>query len=164
MAEALGAVSAALGLLPIAVEVVKGFRTLCRIVEAARSCVRHLEDIHAALRVQERRFLNECELILQMISSDERLARQMTDDPDNLLWYDGALEIRVQSCMSGSYEQFFGLIKSMRESQGQLETKLSMFDGVRKKKQKVCQLNHRVFISYSVSLLAYLHPAHESPA
>lgn len=89
MAEALGVVSAVLGLLPVVVEVIKSFRTLCRVVEAAKSCTKHLEDLYAALRVQERRFLNECELILQMIFSDEKLARHMTDNPDNALWHDG---------------------------------------------------------------------------
>lgn len=137
MAEVLGIVSAVLGLLPIAAEVFKGFRGLCRVAEVAKSCAHHLEDIHAALMVEEQRFRNECELILQIISSNEQIVREMTDNPENPLWNDNALEIRIQSCMSGSYEQFFGLIKSMRRTQELLQSKLSVFNSVRSEKQEV---------------------------
>ncbi|KAK6829777.1 hypothetical protein PG987_010361 [Apiospora arundinis] len=131
MAEILGITSAALGLLPLAVEVVKGFHTLCRTVKTARACTKELETLDINLRTQERIFVNECELILHIISSDSREPRMMTQDLDHPLWSDGTLEGRIKVCMAQSYEQCIDIVKAMRECQQDLAAELSLFTVVR---------------------------------
>lgn len=149
MAEASGIVSAAPGMLPIIIEVIKGFGNLCRVVEIANSCTKQLEGIYAALRVLEQNFLNECELTFEMVSPGTQPPVLMTKDLENPLWTDDALEARIRTRFSGSYEQFTALIEALRGIQVLLQTELSIFDDILKEKQNVCK--YPVFPPISLS-------------
>ncbi|KAH7312703.1 hypothetical protein B0I35DRAFT_481137 [Stachybotrys elegans] len=134
MAEVLGIVSAALGLLPLAVQVAKGFHTLCKTVKTAKACTKELEVLDIDIRTQERIFINECELILHIVSSNSHEPQMMTHDLESPLWLDGTLENRVKTCMAQSYEQCIEIIKAMRESQNELLAELNLFAIVRTEK------------------------------
>ncbi|ETS76499.1 hypothetical protein PFICI_11886 [Pestalotiopsis fici W106-1] len=135
MAEILGIASAAIGLVPIVVEVVKGFGTLCKAMKVAKACAKQLKDLDVNLRTQEQIFINECELLLRPSMASTQSLQEMTRDFDNPTYHDGALEIRIQSRMSQSYEQSIEIIKAIRLSQQLLQSELSTFAIVREEKQ-----------------------------
>lgn len=137
MAEILGIASAAIGLLPVALDVVKGFQTLKRGLRAAKACVKELDRLDLDLRTQERLFVNECELILHKASPDSRDPRRMTQDLDHPLWQDVTLESRIQECLSRSYEQCIEIIKSMRLLLRMLESEIDLFAVVRRERVAV---------------------------
>ncbi|KAK7955200.1 hypothetical protein PG988_015894 [Apiospora saccharicola] len=134
MAEVLGIASAVLGLLPLAVEVVKGFHTLCHAIKASRACTKKLVALDVDLQTQKAIFINECEHILGMVSSSSHDPRMMTQDPDHPLWCDGALESRVKACMAQSYEQCIHIIKAMRDCQQELASGLELFTIIRRER------------------------------
>ncbi|KAK8002121.1 hypothetical protein PG991_014343 [Apiospora marii] len=137
MAEIFGIAAAALGLLPLAVQVVKGFRTLQCFIKDARACTKGLEVLDLELQTQGVIFVNECELILGLVSSKSNEPRLMTGDPDHPLWFDERLENSIKHRMARSYEQCVKIMAAIHESQKELATGLEFFDLVRKERNKV---------------------------
>lgn len=146
MAEVLGVVSAALGLLPLAVDVAKGFNTLRSALKSAKSCDKDLDTLSIDVRTQERLFINECELILHMVCPNPEDPRRMTRDLENRLWHDPTLEVRVQDCLSRSYEQCIEIVKAMRLAQQFLESDLEPLRAIQAERREVGYDEHQFVI------------------
>ncbi|KAI1123164.1 hypothetical protein F5Y10DRAFT_57969 [Nemania abortiva] len=127
MAEVLGIVSAALGLLPILVEAVRGCRTLRTVASSLKKVFRTLV---LDLDVQSLRFLNECELLLRTALKSDHDARTMVDNPDHQRWHDTTLDEALASSLSRSYSLCIRIITGIQEAQLELKEQLSSFDAV----------------------------------
>ncbi|RYP77648.1 hypothetical protein DL771_001016 [Monosporascus sp. 5C6A] len=136
MAEILGIVSSSLGLLPILVEVVRGYRTIRRAVSAAKACTKELESINIDLEVQEGRFINECALIVQCASPGDNEARVMIRDPEHPRWGDEKLETSITGFLSRSHSLCIAIINGMTKTHQELRKDLEAFDLVRSERKK----------------------------
>ncbi len=142
MAEALGVATGIIGLLPVAVQVVNGFRIIRSTIAQLRTCTRKLKTIEVDLEIQERRFLNECQLIIHMAAREKQLdqaARTMIDNPSHPLWNDQQLNERLRTCFSRSYDVCIRVIEGMVESLQDLQHGLASFDVIHRERRKVKQ-------------------------
>jgi len=136
MAELAGLLLGAAGLLPVIVEIVQAYKKVHRGIIAVLGCTRELKLIELDLKVQEQRFLNELEILLQQVDKDAR-ARDMIDDAAHPLWHDKDLDKRVRQSLDRSYALCVEIIESIKEVLQELSESLTMFDEVREQRQKV---------------------------
>src|SRR5436190_9855554 len=101
MAEIAGLLLGAAGLLPVIVEIVQAYRNVRKGIISVLSCTRELKIIEFDLKVQEQRFLNELEIILQQVVKDGR-ARDMIEDTAHPLWRDKEMEDRIRQSLDRS--------------------------------------------------------------
>ncbi|KAI1872721.1 uncharacterized protein JN550_003595 [Neoarthrinium moseri] len=127
MAEILGITSATLGLLPIIIEGIHGYKWLRKTIAVVRNPIKELRPLKTVLRVQETIFLNEWELVLRSITKDERQARHMISDPDHAGWRDYDLASALTISLDKSYEVFVELAKETQVTQNELKQVLSCF-------------------------------------
>ncbi|CAJ2505784.1 Uu.00g131780.m01.CDS01 [Anthostomella pinea] len=111
MAEILGVVSGALGLLPVMVEVIRGF-------QAVRKGL-----------IQETRFLNECELLLCLVVTGEE-AHNIMKDTGHQKWTEDALDVMLEESLERSYSACSTVVTMMREAQQEISTEPRAFDVV----------------------------------
>lgn len=144
MAEPLGIVSASLGLVPILVEAIRGYRTLRETLRFIQTCTRNLDAIHNRLEVQKTLFQNECHLLLETALKDHggkhpEVIAAMVDDPEHIGWQDESLTGLLEACFgdrhSQSYTSCTKAIISMKKAQLDVEQQLAVFDPLRTEKQ-----------------------------
>ncbi|KAK6083064.1 hypothetical protein SCUP234_03892 [Seiridium cupressi] len=139
MAEALGIISASLGLLPILVEVIKGYRTLTQALGFIKTCTKDLNAIELKLDTQQSRFLNECQLLLETASRDQQDIGMMMNDSNHISWNDENLANSIARSFgesnSRTYRSCFNVMKDIQESQQELGKQLATFDIIQNQKQ-----------------------------
>jgi hypothetical protein len=144
MAEPLGIASASLGLVPILVETIRGYRTLRETLRFIQSCTNNLNAIHLKLEIQETRFLNECQLLLETAlkehgGNDHSAITAMVDDPEHIGWRDESLTGLLEACLgdrhSRSYASCTKAIIRMKKAQTEVERQLAAFDPIRTETQ-----------------------------
>lgn len=137
MAELAGLVLGAVGLVPVIVEVVKAYRTAHHAIVAVLGCTRELKLIELDLKVQERRFLNELEILLRQ-TDQGTTSRDMVEDTAHPLWLDKDLAKRISQSLGRSYALCVEIINSIKAHLEALSQSLSLFDEIRAQRQKVC--------------------------
>ncbi|KAI1261335.1 hypothetical protein F5Y18DRAFT_431166 [Xylariaceae sp. FL1019] len=125
MAEVLGVVSATLGLLPVMVEVIRGFQGVRKGVSVAVKSTKELQSIKDALRIQETRFLNECELLLCLVVSCEE-AHIIVSDTGHAKWTEEALTLKLEEILERSYSACNTVVAMMRDAQQEINTELRL--------------------------------------
>ncbi|KAF3009072.1 hypothetical protein E8E14_007770 [Neopestalotiopsis sp. 37M] len=126
MAETLGIVSASLGLVPILVEAIRGYRTLKETLRFIQTCTKELNAIHLMLDVQETRFLNDA-------------IAALVDNPEHVGWQDESLKGLLEACFgnrhSRSYASCTKAIIRMKTAQAEVEQQLTAFNQIRTETQ-----------------------------
>ncbi|KAI1500910.1 hypothetical protein F5X99DRAFT_409534 [Biscogniauxia marginata] len=127
MAEVLGIVSGTLGLLPVVVEVIRGFQAVRKGLSVAIKSTKELQSIRDALRIQETRFLNECELLLRLVVTCEE-AHEIMKDTDHHKWAEEAFNVMLEESLDRSYSACSTVVTMMQEAQQEISTELRAFD------------------------------------
>ena len=56
------------------------------------------------LRVHQQNFLNECQLLLQLVLTDTQTINDMLDNHEHALWYDTRLNIELGELLEKNHE------------------------------------------------------------
>ena len=136
MAEITGLVIGAARLLPVIVEIIQDYKKVRQSIISVLSCTRELKIIEFDLKVQEQRFLNELEILLQKVEMDGR-ARDMIDDTAHPLWHNREMDARIRQILHRSYSLCAEIVASVKSVLQELGESLKMFEDLRAQRQKV---------------------------
>jgi len=137
MAELAGLFLGVAGILPVMVEIIKAYKDVRKGIISVISCARELKLIELDLKVQERRFLNELEILLQQVVRNER-ARDMIEDTTHPFWHDRNIEDNIRESLDRSYSLCAEIVDSIKASLQELSESLAIFEKIRDQRQKVC--------------------------
>ncbi|KAG4280603.1 hypothetical protein FPRO06_11936 [Fusarium proliferatum] len=121
MAEVAGLAIGVVGVLPVIVQGVVGYRKIRTLLAQVRACSNELRTLEIDVEVQEGRFLNEWELVLHSadINDDKpkgQTVRAMIEDPNHSMWRDSELDDRLRQCLERSYDVCAKIIDNIVET------------------------------------------------
>src|SRR5262249_40236595 len=112
MAEITALVIGAAGLLPVIVEIIHHYKRVRHGIISVLSCTRELKIIEFDLKVQEQRYLNEVEILLQKVEKDGS-ARDMIDDTAHPLWHNIEMDARIRQILDRSHSLCAEIVASI---------------------------------------------------
>lgn len=146
------------GVIPLVLEAVKNYRKVCNTLHTFRHYSREVRRTEKQFNVCRQIFLNECNLLLQIVAG-ENYAHDMLADATHDFWRRAQLEEDLNKSLSDGYEACKIIITETRDMLGLLEENLSSFDVLVRHKQRVCSLlridykGHAAFLDTSCHLV-----------
>lgn len=142
MAEIARLAIGVVGLLPVIVQGVVGYRKIRTLLAQVRACSNELRTLEIDVEVQEGRFLNEWELVLHSadINDDKpkgQTVRAMIEDPNHSMWRDSELDDRLRQCLERSYDVCAKIIDNIVETLQDIQQGLVSFSLVRNGRENV---------------------------
>jgi len=117
-------VSLAVGLLPVVVEAVRGYRRTCDAVRTFRTVSTAIHRVQSMLLVQRKWFLTEIHLILSLTKTRECDISSMLQDSAHPLWYSDAFNTHFADLLGDHYEACEVIVKSIRNLLQELKEKI----------------------------------------
>ena len=106
---------AIVGVLPVVLASIEGFKALRNTTKAAKSCVKYLRDIDLDVQVQHERFLRSCTLIFGTIVKEQGFA-DMVLDVEHPAWSNTKeLEEQAKAHLGSAYTTCLRLIDRVKE-------------------------------------------------
>lgn len=127
------------GVLPIFIEAIKAYSTICEKVHTFRYCSREVRSIDVQFQVERRIFLNECQLLLRLITDDVQ-AKEMVEDGQHPLWNDETINERMNSCLQNNYKLCQSIIENTQITLEEIGEEISSLELVKASRAKVSAL------------------------
>ncbi|KAK4159524.1 hypothetical protein QBC43DRAFT_327019, partial [Cladorrhinum sp. PSN259] len=121
-------VSLALGIVPLIISGIKGYRSLRSKFKIFCHYSAQVERIRKLLGVQRDYFLNETELMLRLVVQDQVLVKEMMKDAKHLEWGSEKLQANMEKQLGRSMEPFKDTVEDILELVVSLENGLGCFD------------------------------------
>lgn len=141
------------GVIPLVLEAVKNYRRVCSTLHTFRHYSREVRRVEKQFNVCRQIFLNECNLLLQIVAPDD-YSHDMLADRSHEFWRTHAhLEEDLNKCLSDGYGACKIIILETRDMLIDLEESLSSFDVLANHKRRVCIVPEHYFETTSVFTL-----------
>ena len=131
------AVGVLFGVLPILIEVVKGYARLSEKIHTFRHYSREVMSAQVRLKVCEQIFYNECRLLLRLVVEDDQKAMDMLEDALDERWQSKELNDKMKSCLKDNFELCTSIIVGSQMTLEDLEADLKKFDVLVEQKLEV---------------------------
>jgi hypothetical protein len=124
------------GVLPVLIEVVKSYSTVCSGLRTFRHYSREVKSVFRRLDVHQCIFLNECRLLLRLIEDEQEVEAMLRDKADRR-WASKELNDRLNAVLGSNFQPCQNIIEETKDIIDELRQELMKFDILKNQKEKV---------------------------
>ncbi|OCL08618.1 hypothetical protein AOQ84DRAFT_406347 [Glonium stellatum] len=116
------------GVLPVLIEVVKGYARLSDKIHAFRHYSREVKSVQVQLRISKLIFHNECRLLLRLVVKDDQKVKDMVEDTSDERWRSKELNDQMAHVLKDNFDLCKSIIEASQVTLELLEADLKKFD------------------------------------
>ena len=133
-------VSFLFGVLPVLIEVVKGYARLSDKIYTFRHYSREVKSIQGQFQIKKHAFINECRWLLRLVVDNNQKVEVMLENPSDKGWYSEELNDKMNDRLKGNSKWCESILKGSKITLEDLEADLKKFDILAEQKSKVNSL------------------------
>lgn len=137
------------GVLPILIEAVKAYSTVCSSLRTFRHYSREVKSIFRRLDVHQCIFLNECRLLLRLVE-DEQGTEAMLKDKADRRWVSKELNDKLNAVLGSNFQPCQIIIAETKDIIDELRRELMKFDVLKNGKEQVRALPHMPYRRFPI--------------
>ena len=134
------ALSLALAILPIVVEVLKAYRIAYQHLRTFRHYSREVKRVCIKFRIQECLFTHELELLLTLTTKNTDQISSLLADLEHPQWKSESLAASIRRRLGKNAEVYYDLVESIKQQLDKLQADLSCFDALTQEQTPVTTL------------------------